>query len=90
MERISDEQLEKLINSMFDFSVAKANVHSALTELRERRALDAPCPEHAKIVVEMNRTGYMPNFECPSCHDFMVRQEVDCIRCIKCHWTNVG
>jgi len=80
MERISDDDLNSLIKKWADPVQALEEgllELPALVELRERRAKDP-------------RPGYLPNFQCPNCHDFMVRQEVGCLRCIKCHWTDAA
>ena len=104
MERISDEQLDTLIDFLAeDIKTEKRPVffvtHAALVELRERRQSDKA--SLAKLNAQLERefalreaatgrkTGYLPNFPCPNCHDFMVRQDTDCLRCIKCHWTNL-
>jgi hypothetical protein len=56
MERISDERLDFIIKKYTPpISELTISVLSALVELRERRAKDAPCPEHAKIVSEWNK-----------------------------------
>ena len=46
MDRVSDDDLDLEL----DWNWHTPRIKSLLTELRERREKDAPCPEHAKMV----------------------------------------
>jgi ssDNA-binding Zn-finger/Zn-ribbon topoisomerase 1 len=85
MKKLSDVDLSWLrghiealkLSAYPEMADTYADVINAIDELRERREKDP-------------RPGYLPNFQCPNCHDFMVRQDTGCLRCIKCHWTDAA